>query len=120
VRLGVTTLIAISPLGGCISDLSDTDEDCDGRLRYEAVIYQPNGDLNEAAPRGGELGTADVIDCGDVDSAPKVDEVAVLSVQGVPTSVAVIVGQGEWHGIYVAAGVPRSEWPRVLLTQPRR
>ncbi|HYJ67308.1 MAG TPA: DUF6281 family protein [Nocardioidaceae bacterium] len=119
-RLGVAALLAMPVLGGCI-DIdnlkSDADDDCFVRIRYEGVLYRSNGDLNEAAPKGGELGTGDVVDCGDVDSAPKVGEVAVLSVKGVPTSVAVIVGSGEWRGIYVAEGVAQAEWPRVLHTR---
>jgi hypothetical protein len=117
-RVGVAALLTIPVLSGCIDDLTtDTDEDCAGRIRYEGVIYGPHGDLNKAAPRGGELGTGEVVDCGDVDSAPKVDEVAVLSVRGVPTSVAVIVGTGEWRGVYVAEDMAPSEWPRVLQTR---
>jgi hypothetical protein len=43
-----------------------------------------------------------------------VDEVTVFSVKGVASSIAIMVGQGEWQGIYVAEDVPRSDWPRVL------
>lgn len=106
-------------LGGCIDDLrtTDPDEDCVARIRYEGVIYGPHDALNDAAPRSGELGMGDVVDCGGVDSAPTVDQVAVLSVRGVPPSVAVIVGSGEWRGIYVAEDMAQSEWPRVLRTR---
>jgi hypothetical protein len=116
---GVAALLALPVLGGCI-DIdnlkSDADDDCGARIRYEGVIYTSHGDLNKAAPRGGELGTGEVVDCGDLDSAPTVDQVAVLSVRGVPTSVAVTVGSGEWRGIYVTEDMAQSEWPKVLQT----
>jgi hypothetical protein len=70
--------------------------------------------LNETAPRGANLGTGDVVGCGEGASAPKVDEVTVYDVKNVPVSIALKTREGEWEGIYVAEGVPPSEWPRVL------
>jgi hypothetical protein len=78
-------------------------------------IYRPHNGLNQATPRGRELGAGDVVDCGEGASAPKVDEVTVFSVKGVASSIAVMAEQGEWQGIYVAEDVPRSDWPGVLL-----
>jgi hypothetical protein len=75
--IGVAVLLNMPVLNGCIDDLNmDLDEDCVGRIRYEGILYAPHGDLNKAAPRAGELGTGEVVDCGDVNSAPKVAEVA--------------------------------------------
>jgi len=113
-RIGLMVVAAFPLLVACGADPSGSDRDCSARIRYEGVVYRPHNALNQAAPQGSRLGTGDVVDCGDGASAPKVDEVTVFSVKGVSTSVALIAGQGDWHGIYVAEGVPRSEWPRVL------
>lgn len=82
------------------------------RVGVIAVVVAPL--LSACNARAGELGTGEVVGCGDIDSAPKVDEVTIFSVQGVAISIAVITERGEWHGVYVAEDVPRSEWPRVL------
>lgn len=116
-RFGLAVLAALPLLVACDPDPSGTDGDCSARIRYEGVVYRPHAALNQSAPQGSELGTGDVVDCGNAASAPKVDEVTVFSVQGVATSVALMAGQGDWHGIYVAEGVPRSDWPRVLRTR---
>ena len=89
-------------------------EDCNARIRYEGVLYRPDNALNQAAPSGTSIGDGEVVDCGQVDTAPAVDEATVSSVKGVETSVAVVVVRGQWKGIYVAEDVPRSEWPRIL------
>lgn len=112
----VAALVAAPMLGACNGDASDTRGDCNARIRYQGVLYRTHNALNQAAPSGNSLGEGEVVDCGDVDTAPKVAKVMVSSVKGVNTSVAVVVGQGHWHGIYVAEDVPRSEWPGVLST----
>ena len=110
----VIVLAALPLLSACGTDASGTDADCIARIRYEGVIYRPHDELNQAAPQGGELGKGDVVDCGEADSAPKVDEVTVFSVKGVAPSIALKVEQGSWRGIYVAEDVLRSAWPPIL------
>ena len=113
-RVAVLLVAAMALLNACDTDPSAIDGDCIARIRYEGVIYRPHDGLNPAAPRGSELGTGDVVDCGEGASAPKVDDVTVFSVKGVASSIAVMAEQGQWQGIYVAEDVPRSDWPRVL------
>jgi len=114
-RLAVMLVASVAFLNACDTGPSAMDGDCVARIRYEGVIYRPHDGLNQAAPRGSELGTGDVVDCGEGASAPKVDEVTVFSVKGVASSIAVMAEQGQWQGIYVAEDVPRSDWPGVLL-----
>lgn len=109
--LALVALLATPLFAACTSP---NDGDCTARIRYEDTMYRPHNGPNQAAPAGGSLGQGDVVDCGDVESAPKVDEVAVLSVRGVDPSVAVMVKEGDWRGVYVSEDVPRSDWPQVL------
>jgi hypothetical protein len=113
-RLVLGGLAALPLLGACASGVSGDDGDCSARIRHEGVIYRPHNALNETAQRGANLGTGDVVGCGEGASAPKVDEVTVYAVKNVPMSIALKTREGEWEGIYVAEGVPQSEWPRVL------
>ncbi|MFN8136177.1 MAG: DUF6281 family protein [Propionicimonas sp.] len=107
----VAGVMAAAVLGACSAA---NDGDCTGRIRYEDVLYRSHNALNQHAPAGERLGEAEVVGCGDVDSASAVDEVIVFSVKGDTANVAVIVEQGPWHGVYVSEDVPRSAWPRVL------
>jgi hypothetical protein len=109
----LAALAVLPVLGACAPGVS-TDADCNARIRYEGVLYRPHNALNESAPQGAELGTGDVVGCGEAASAPKVDEVTVYAVRDVPHSVAIKTRGGGWDGIFVAEGVPRSEWPTVL------
>jgi hypothetical protein len=113
-RLVLGVLAALPLLGACASGVSGNAGDCNARIRYEGVIYRPHNALNETAPRGADLGTGDVVGCGEGASAPKVDDVTVYAVTNVPMSIALRTRGGEWEGIYVAEGVPQSEWPRAL------
>jgi hypothetical protein len=101
-------------LGACASGVSGSDGGCNARVRFEGVTYRPHNALNQTAPRGVELGAGGVVGCGDGASAPKVDEVTVYAVRDVPASIAVKTRGRQWEGVYVAEGVPRSEWPRAL------
>jgi hypothetical protein len=38
----------------------------------------------------------------------------VSSVTGADTGLAIRVGHGAWHGVYVAENVRREEWPKIL------
>ncbi|MGH3331149.1 MAG: DUF6281 family protein [Nocardioidaceae bacterium] len=114
VRYGLMVLAAVPLLSACDTDSSSKGGDCNARIRYDGVIYRPHNALNQAVPQGVELGAGDVVGCGEAASAPKVDEVTVLSVEGVAPSIAVMARQGQWRGIYVAEDVPRSTWPRSL------
>ena len=107
-------LVALPLLGACASGVSGSEGDCNARIRYEGVIYRPHNALNETAPLGAELGAGDVVGCGEGASAPKVDEVTVYAVKNVPRSIAVKTQGSDWEGIYVAEGVPKSEWPTAL------
>lgn len=113
-RLVLRVWVALPLLGACASGVSGNDGDCNARIRYEGVIYQPHNALNETAPLAAELGAGDVIGCGKGVSAPKVDEVTVYAVKNVPYPIAVMTRGGDWEGIYVAEAVSRSDWPRVL------
>ena len=113
-RFVFAVLAALPLLGACVDVTSGNEGDCNARIRYEGVIYRPHNALVETPPRGEELGTGDVVDCAEGASAPKVDEVTVFAVEGVPRSIAVKTRQGEWEGIYVAEGVPQSAWPGSL------
>lgn len=44
-------LAALPLLGACASGVSGNDGDCNARIRYEGVIYQPHNALNETARR---------------------------------------------------------------------
>jgi len=107
-------LAALPLLGACASGVSGNDGDCNARIRYEGVIYQPHNALNETAPPGAELGAGDVVGCDEGASASKVDEVTVYALKNVPHSIAVKIRGSDWEGTYVAEGVPKSEWPTVL------
>lgn len=120
----VLAVVAASQLLlACGADSSADRGDCNARIRYEGTVYRPHNELNPDAPRGGKLGSAEVVDCGDATSAPVVDEAVIFSVRGVATSVAVMVSAREWRGIYVAEnvadGVPPSDWPRPLRSKSR-
>ena len=119
VRFGLAAfLVALPLLSACGAGTTGPDDgDCSARIRYDGVVYRPHNALNRNAPRGRELGTGDVVDCGDANSARKVDAVALFSVKGVRRSIAVTVWRGTWRGIYVAEGVSQSVWPRPLRSQ---
>lgn len=112
----VATLPLLHACGGDGS--TDDEPDCSGRIRYEDTIYRLHNEVNPDAPRGEQLGSAEVIDCGDGSSASKVDEAVIFSVRGVASSIAVMVSAREWQGVYVAEDVaddvPPSEWPSPL------
>ena len=92
-----------------------------GRIRYEGTVYRLHNEVNSDAPRGEQLGSADVIDCGESASAPKADEAIIFSVEGVDASIAITVSAREWQGVYlaedVADNVPPSEWPAPLRSK---
>ena len=44
----------------------------------------------------------------------------VYAVKNVPHSIAVKTRGADWEGIYVAEGVPKSEWPTALRRDPAR
>jgi hypothetical protein len=107
-------LLVLPFLGACGTDVPAGDGDCNARIRYQGVVYRPHNAVNQDAPRGGELGTGEVVGCGEGSSAPTVDEVTVHSLRNISPPVAVTVAHGEWRGVYVAEGVRRSEWPGAL------
>jgi len=83
-----------------------------GVVRYDESVYVPHSGANRSAPEGATLGEADIVGC-DLDG-PAVEVVDLSRVKGVDPTVAVIVRRSEWRGVYVADGLPVSEWPEVL------
>jgi hypothetical protein len=55
-RLAVVLVAATALLSARDTAPSALDGDCSARIRYEGVIYRPHNGLNQAAPRGSELG----------------------------------------------------------------
>jgi hypothetical protein len=109
--LGLTLLIAGCG-GGSGSQPTDAKSgDCNGSIRFHGIVYEFDARLNQAARPGRTIGPGAVVDC---DHHTVVDRVVVSAVKAADTHVAVRVGQGAWHGIYVAENVPREEWPPVL------
>jgi hypothetical protein len=110
-RVQFVALLLFAPLiVGCAGDsLRSSDVDCGGRIGWEGVVYRPHNELNQAAPRGERLGSGDVLDC----DGSKVATVDVFAVDGVDLTLAIKV-RGEWRGVYVAEGAPKSSWPDVL------
>jgi hypothetical protein len=110
----LAVLLLVPWWSACGADMPAGDGDCNARIRYDGVVYRPHNAVNQVAPRGEELGTGDVVGCGEGASAPRVDEVLVYSVGGVSQPIAVMAAQGEWEGIYVAEGLRRTDWPSAL------
>lgn len=106
-RLAVVVL-AIPLLASC--DLQYGNEgDCHARIGYDERIYEQDGAVNEAAPRGELLGSGDVLDC---DGEP-VLALKVFAIKGVSPSVAIRT-VGEYPGVYVARESHPSDWPSIL------
>ncbi len=80
----------------------------------DGAVFRSHNELNQAAPVGKALGSGEVISCGKVATAEAVDKVTVYEVVGVDGQTAVAVKGREWSGVYVAEGIPRSEWPAPL------
>lgn len=85
--------------------------DCNGSIRFDGVVYVVDTRLNQAAPEGRTLGPGAVVDC---DHRTVVDKVVVSAVKGADSGLAIRVGHGAWHGVYVAENLRRDEWPKVL------
>ena len=77
--------------------------------RLGGVVYRPHNELNVAAPRGVRLGRGDVLDC----DGSSVATVEVFAVDGMNSAMAIKV-VGEWRGVHVDEGAPKSSWPDVL------
>lgn len=97
-----------------VPSCAQRDGDCPGRVRFEGLIFRPHTALSQRLPTGAVLGTADIVDCGDLDDAAKVDSVQVYAVAGVDSDIALATTHGIWKGVYVAEGVPRRSWPPTL------
>jgi hypothetical protein len=107
--LGLTLLMSGCG-GGQPTDANDAD--CNGSIRFHGVVYVAHNRLNQAAPQGRTIGPGAVVDC---DHRTVVDRVVVSAVKGVDTRLAIRIGDGPWHGVYVAENM-RTEmsWPTVL------
>ena len=116
-RAGVVAgaLLSASALVGCSEDAPDgSDGDCSARVRLSGEVFRPHNELNQAAPVGRVLGSGEIIDCGSAQDAQSVDTVQVHAVSEVDDQVAVVVTDGQWSGVYVVEGLPRSAWPEQL------
>ena len=108
----IAALAAASVLAACGAD--ENVGDCNARIRMDGSAFRSHNELNQAAPVGKVLGSGEVISCGKVASAEAVDKVTVYEVAGVDGETAVAVKGPKWSGVYVAEGIPRSEWPAPL------
>ena len=108
----IAALACASVLAACGED--ENLGDCNARIRMDGSAFRAHNELNQAAPVGKVLGSGEVIGCGKVDSAEVVDKVTVYEVVGVDGETAVAVKGPKWSGVYVAEGIPRSEWPAPL------
>ena len=105
----IAALACASVLAACGED--ENLGDCNARIRMDGSAFRANNELNQAAPIGKALGSGEVIGCGKVGSAEAVDKVTVYEVAGVDSQTAVAVKAPKWSGVYVAEGIPRSDWP---------
>jgi hypothetical protein len=107
--------LTVALAGGCADTggAQGSEGGCNGRIRYEGVVYRPHNAVNESAPPGKALGDADVIGCGGI-SAEAVDTVRLYAVEGVDPDVAVTTDDAEWGAVYVAEAVPQKSWPPEL------
>jgi hypothetical protein len=109
--LGLTLLMSGCG-GGSGSQPTDANRgDCNGSIRFKGIVYVVDSRLNQAAPQGRTIGPGAAVDC---DHRTVVDRVVVSSVTGADTGLAIRVGHGAWHGVYVAENVRREEWPKIL------
>jgi hypothetical protein len=108
-------LVSASALVGCSEDVPDGSHgDCSARVRWGETVFRSHNELNQAAPAGRVLGSAEIIDCGTAQDAESVDRVEVHAVGDVDDEIAVVVKDQQWSGVYVVEGLPRSAWPQQL------
>ena len=113
-RIGVGVVVvplALGLLSACSGQPDGNDGDCGGRVRFHGVLYVSDNRLNQAAPRAQTLGPGDLVDC---DGHTVVDHVLVSAVKETDSRIAIRVGSGPWHGLYVAADLRPAEWPETL------
>jgi hypothetical protein len=109
---GVVVALALGVLCSCAGGPTDlNDGDCGGSIRFRGMVYVGDTRLNHAAPFGRTLGPGAVVDC---DHRTVVDLVVVSAVKGADSRLAIRVGRGKWHGLYVAADLPRAQWPKAV------
>jgi hypothetical protein len=108
-------LLAVALLSGCGSGTSLAEQDCGASLRFLGHLYVNDGRTTQTPSFVTDLGPATMVDC---DHRTGIEQVRVSSLSGVDKRVAVAVRRGSWQGIYVADGVPRSQWPLALLPGP--
>ncbi len=108
-------VLTVALAGGCADtgDAQGSEGGCNGRIRYQGVVYRPHNAVNQSAPPGKALGDADVIGCGGI-SAEAVDTVNLYAVKDVDPGVAVTTDDAEWGAVYVAEAVPQKSWPSQL------
>jgi hypothetical protein len=94
--------------------------DCSARVLYQGTVYLSHQDLRDRAPEDRSVGRGEVLGCGDLESAERVAEVSVHSLQTVPVSVAIMVSDSQWRGIFVSEDIPPSEWPDVIRLDSER
>lgn len=111
VRALVVAATSVVALGGCVGNLPQSDDDCNGSILFGDVVYVVDNRLNQKAQPAEELGPGEVVDC---DHSTVVDDVVVSRIKGVEPGIAIRVLKGDWRGVYIAEGVPKSSWPDLL------
>lgn len=88
-------------------------DDCTGRVKFRGVVYRSSNAVNENAPLGEAVGTADIVDCGDT---TVVDSVRVRRVEGVDVETAIATTDRVWRAIYINEDIASdpSSWPEAL------
>lgn len=111
-ELGLVTVCVclLSACGGSRDPTSASSGDCIASVRWHGVVYIVNTHVDQRAPKGRVIGPGAVVDC---DHRTVVDRVVVASVKGVDRRQAISV-RGSHHGVYVAEGLPRAQWPAVV------
>jgi hypothetical protein len=109
-RLHLAILLLVAPLiVGCTEDPASNDGDCNARISWDGIVYEPHSELRPVGQREQRLGSGDVLDC----DGSSVGTVEVFAVDRVDSTLAISV-TGEWRGTYVNEDAPKSSWPPVL------
>jgi hypothetical protein len=85
--------------------------DCTPSIRFHGVVYVTDSRVNSTQSFGQFAGPGAALDC---DHRTILDHVTVSKLTEVESRQAIGVRRGTWHGVYVAADLPRKQWPAVL------
>ena len=109
--------VVMFAVSGCTGNLESGGAfgDCMPRLHYQETVYASTAYVNNDAPQGELQGHSDLLGC----DGKTLHSVAIRSVKGVVVEIAIAVGKGQWHGVYVSRDVPRAQWPPQLRASHR-